>query len=189
MTISFTVADDIVCELRSATVRPRQLAAFRSFARSESERTGVTIIDPSGRGFAATDFEARICPFSLATVSALFDHDPDVIEVLEEAQFRARLVRFSRDEADGTLRVHVAATPDGALEMAVANTNAYAILHALGLKPEPIGEIASEELRSKLQDPDVRARFAAEHLEHYATQLTSLAWLSSDASNARIVWA
>jgi hypothetical protein len=64
-----------------------------------------------------------------------------VISVVEEAQFRARLIRFSRDTIDGTLRVHVASTPDGALEMQIANCNAYAIMRALGLQPEPIGQI------------------------------------------------
>ena len=189
MSISFTVIDDNVSKLRNAVVRPRQLAAFRTFAQSETERTGLTIIEPTGRDFAATEFEARVCPFSLATISALFDNDTDVISVVEEAQFRARLIRFSRDTIDGTLRVHVASTPDGALEMQIANCNAYAIMRALGLQPEPIGQIWSDELRHKLEDPEILARFIDEDLDHYVPQLTSLAWLSRDDRNARIVWA
>ena len=189
MSISFTVIDDDVSKLRNAIVHPRQLAAFRTFAQSETERTGLTIIEPTGCDFAATDFEASVCPFSLATISALFDNDTDVISVVEEAQFRARLIRFSRDTIDGTLRVHVASTPDGPLEMQIANCNAYAIMRALDLQPEPIGQIWSEELRHKLEDPEILARFIDEDLDHYVPQLTSIAWLSPEDRNARIVWA
>ena len=189
MSITFSVADDIIASLKSAPITARQLAGFRVFARREEKRTGVTIIDPAGQGFAAYDFEARVCPCALATISAAFDMDEPVIGVVEEAQFRGRLVRFEKSRADGLLRIRVSAWPDGALEMNVANANAYAILEALGCDPDPIGEIPSAELRAKLTDPDVRKRLEAEHLEHYIAPLTSLAWTGDEHSNARVVWA
>lgn len=189
MSITFSVADDVIASLKSASIRPRQLAAFRVFARAEAKRSGITVIDPAGQGFGAYDFEARVCPFALATIAALFDMDADVIGVLEEAQFRGRLVRFERDKSDGMLRIRVSAWPDGALEMNISNANAYAILEALGLETDAIGEISSAELRAKLTDPDIRKRFEADHLEHYIAPLTSLAWTGDEDANARVVWA
>ena len=62
-------------------------------------------------------------------------------------------------------------------------------MRALGLQPEPIGEIRSDELRYKLDDPEIGARFIDADLEHYVPQLSSVAWLSHEDRNARIVWA
>ena len=47
----------------------------------------------------ACSFEARVCPWSLASICALFDYDEGVIAVVEEAQFRGLNVRFDRDDA------------------------------------------------------------------------------------------
>jgi hypothetical protein len=189
MTIRFTVADDQLEPRKCAILSARQLAAFRSFAATATVRSGNPVIDGEGQGFAAYDFEARVCPFALATLAAIFDHDVTAIEILEDAQYRGRLIRIARDDQEGDIHMWVSSTPDKALEMTLANRNAYALLAALGVSPEPIGEIRSRDLRARLRDPEIRGRFTARDLDHYIPQLNSLAWLGGENSNARVVWA
>lgn len=97
-----------------AVVTARQLAAFRGFLRAEGDRLGLQLLEPDK--YPGESFEARVCPIALASITARFDHDPAVIAVVEEAQFRARRVSIHRDRAAAEIRMRVALTSDRCLD-------------------------------------------------------------------------
>ncbi|UVO53723.1 hypothetical protein [Sphingomonas sp. SUN039] len=189
MIISFTVADDRVGARPCALVSARQLAAFRSFAAVEGERSGIAVIDRAAQDPAVDDFEARVCPFALAVLAAVFEHDETAIGVIEQAQFRGRLVRFGRDKEENHIYLWVSSTPDDAIRLKVSKASAYAILRALGVAQEPVGEIRADELRDRLSDPATRRRFADNHVDHYRAHLNVLAAMDEPDADARVVWA
>jgi hypothetical protein len=109
MSINLFLSAGAQRDVKPATVTARQLAAFRAFARERGELLDHDDEDP----LVACSFEARVCPWSLASICALFDYDEGVIAVVEEAQFRGLNVRFDRDDATRSISLRVASTPDG----------------------------------------------------------------------------
>lgn len=88
-----------------APVTDQTLAGFVALLRTESRRLGVKLLEP-GIARTPTVFEARVGPLALACLARPFDHDPAVIAVLDEAQFRRRWVRIDVDGCgDATLAV------------------------------------------------------------------------------------
>ncbi len=62
MSITFSIRGDATPTAKPAPVTARQFAAFRSFARERGELVGTEAADDTG--YLATDFEARVCPWS-----------------------------------------------------------------------------------------------------------------------------
>lgn len=172
---------------RYAVITARQLAAFRRYLRAEGERIGLPLIEPDEA--IADRFEARICPLALAAVTALFDHDPAVITVVEEAQFRGRRISVCHSASDAQITMRVAMTSDRGLELDLAYGNAYALLEALEIEAESVGEIALDSLRTRLSDPSTPARAAQRRVEHYLPRLERLLASATDLDEARLVWA
>ncbi len=170
-----------------AIITARQLAAFRRYLRTEGERIGIALIEPDE--YLGDSFEARVCPLALAAVTGQFDHDPAVISVVEEAQFRGRrlAIHHSADEAEIGMRV--ALTSDCGLELDLAYGNAYALLEALDIEAESVGEIALDALRSRLSDPSTPARAAVRRVDHYLPRLERLLASANALDDARLVWA
>ena len=96
MTITFRVDDghDTITPI-PAIITPHQLGSLRDLLAEHGDRLGLALLVPDygDPGEPAFAFEARVCPVALASLSACSDHYPGVIEVLDEAQFRARRVR------------------------------------------------------------------------------------------------
>ena len=107
MSISFTASVSASAVAPAVAISVRHLAAFRAFARGRGERFG-----DEGDAFLAYIFEARVCPWSLAIITALFDHDPGVIAIVEEAQFRGLNVRFWRHDSKGQVMMAVASASE-----------------------------------------------------------------------------
>jgi hypothetical protein len=121
MSITFFLSVDRKADAAPAVITARQLAAFRAFARER----GQLLEDEDDDPLVSCSFEARVCPWSLASICAIFDHDVGVIAVVEEAQFRGLNVRFWHDDATRTITMRVASTPDGAADSNLANGNAF----------------------------------------------------------------
>src|SRR3546814_11084384 len=88
MSILFRIAvpaDDTIAPV--AVITARQLAALRRILRAEGDRLGTALIEPDD--IIGDSFEVRVCPLALATVTAIFAHEPEVLSVVEEAQCRA----------------------------------------------------------------------------------------------------
>jgi hypothetical protein len=104
---------DAIFEPPPARVAAGDLSAFLALLRAEGERLGLALV---GSASAFSTFEARVCPLALATLSRPFDHDPAVIAVLDEAQFRDRRITIHVDAAGDAL-LDVSAHADRALTM------------------------------------------------------------------------
>lgn len=183
MTISFTASVLASATAPAVAVSVRHLAAFRAFARERGESFG-----DEGDAFLSYNFEARVCPWSLATVCAIFDHDPGVIAVVEEAQFRGLNVRFWRDDTKGTVMMAVAKSIDGSASIDLSNENAYALLDALGIDRDSCGRIALPDLRSMVNDPARRRRLDSDGLGRYAAQLERVASVHRTEDEVHVVW-
>lgn len=101
-----------------ARIDARQLAAFRHFARNHGQLPKYD--DPANNDPLPYAFDARVCPWSMASICALFDNDVAVITVIEEAQFRGLNIRFWKDADTKTLCIGVSTTVDGSTEMSLA---------------------------------------------------------------------
>ncbi len=192
MSITFriaTAADDLQGPV--ATITARQLAAFRTFLRQESVRTGTVLLDPDAAEdeFLSYHFEARVCPIALASVTRVFDFQIDVISVVEEAQFRSRRVRVFRVEETGSIRMRVALTSDVGAELDLTTDNAHALLEGLGLRPDSVGEIPIETVRARLANPAVRRRAAEHGVTPYLDRLDQLLATADADDTSRLEWA
>ncbi|WP_125946602.1 hypothetical protein [Sphingomonas sp. ABOLG] len=183
MSISFMTLVSTAAVAPPVAINVRHLAAFRAFARDRGETFG-----DEGDAFLSYNFEARVCPWSLASITALFDHDVGVISVVEEAQFRGLNIRFWRDDAQGLVMMGVATTLDGSASVDLSNDNAYALLDALGIERDTTGAIAVSELRSIVADPAIRARVNRGGLGHYADQLERLTSVDRTEDEVHVVW-
>ncbi|PBN42943.1 hypothetical protein [Sphingobium sp. D43FB] len=174
-----------------AIINARQLAAFRSFLREESIRTGTLLLDPDAAEdeFLSYHFEARVCPLALAAIVRIFDFQADVISVVEEAQFRCRRVSVYRTEETGTINLKVALTSDLGLELDLASANAIALLEGLGLRPDSVGEIPIDTVRARLSNPAVRRRAAHHGVAAYLGRLDQLLATADADDTSRLEWA
>ena len=148
---------------------------------------GQLLEDEDDDPLVSCSFEARVCPWSLASICAIFDHDVGVIAVVEEAQFRGLNVRFWHDDATRTITMRVASTPDGAAEINLANGNAFHVLDALRLSDDNCGSMPIGQLRETLGQPYVRrdlGRLDGRYLERFDT----LAAQADTSEGIRMVW-
>lgn len=170
-----------------ATITARQLAAFRGFLHAEGARLGVPLLEPDE--YLDDSFEARVCPLALASITARFDHEPAVIAVVEEAQFRARRVIVRPNRAATEIRMRVALISDRGLELDLASGNAYALLEALDIAAKSTGDIALNMAQDRLRDPATAARARALCVDHYLPRLEMLLMTAPDPAVARLSWA
>lgn len=192
MSITFRIATD--ADDRSAPVAvitAPQLGAFQRYLRDEGDRLGIVLLDPDALAddYLSYHFEARICPLALASVARVFDHDADVLAVLEEAQFRGRRVMVYRVDADRSIRMRVALTSDQGLELYLANGNAYTLLESLGLHPHSVGEIAIADIRARIINPAVQRRGHETGVADYIGRLHRLLALGDADATSRLEWA
>ena len=114
MTVSFSPSAVAQTHDPVAFVTAGQLAVFRSFLGQESARLGQPLLDLKSIDTEPlnTGFEARVCPLSLVSVARLFDLDPAVIGVIEEAQFRGLRVLVKQDQTSGAVTLRLSPNQD-----------------------------------------------------------------------------
>src|SRR3546814_12757316 len=128
MSILFRIAlpaDDTPAPV--AVITARQLAALRRYLRAEGDHMGLALIEPDE--VIGDSFEARVCPLALAAVTGVFDHDPAVLSVVEEAQSRGRRISIHHCASTAELKLRVHLTSAGGLELDLAYGNAHPLLH------------------------------------------------------------
>lgn len=190
MTLVFRiVTPEGAAPLPMALIEARQCDAFLAFLRTHSARLAVPLVGADERDDAdgSASIEARVCPLPLAAMSALFDHDPAVISVIEEAQFRGRLVCITRDEEGPGAVMRVSETADPAGEHMVPGGLALALLRALGITPAS-DEVNAGLVRESLADPALRARLDDDNLGLHAARLASLVSTALLEPEARLQW-
>ncbi|WP_337847869.1 hypothetical protein [Sphingomonas sp.] len=86
--------------------------------------------------------------------------------------------------------MRVALTSDKGLELDLAYGNAYALLEALGMDAESVGEIPITTLRKRLADPATLPRAVSRHVEHYLPRLERLlASVPEEDQETLVAWA
>jgi hypothetical protein len=174
----------------TATITPAQLAAFRALLRDTGARLGQMLLEPDDHDEQdSCALEARVCPLALASMARVFDYDPDVIAVLEEAQFRVRRVSIWSFTLQPEIRMSVSITSDQGVELDLANSNAYALLESLGLEPESVGELPVDLVRQRLDDPTVKRRMAHYQVDRYTDRLKQLLATADQDESSRFEWA
>lgn len=171
----------------AAIITARQCAVFRRFLRDEGTRINIALIEPDE--VLGDSFEARVCPLALAAVTRLFNHDLAVINVVEEAQFRGRRIAIHHNALATEITLRVALTSDCGLELDLACGNAYALLEALGMDADSVGEISLDLLRNRLADPTTATRAAERGVDHYLPRMERLVASATDVEEARLAWA
>lgn len=184
MSITFFLSVGAQHDVKPAVITARQIAAFRSFAREHGELLDIDDEDP----LVACSFEARVCPWSLASVCALFDYDEAVIAVVEEAQFRGLNIRFHRDATMRSISMRVASTPDGSHPVSLLDQNARRVLEALHLRDDNRGSLPIAELRDMLKDPLVRRDLHELDTGDALGRFDILAGHAGDDHELRVVW-
>ncbi len=116
MPITFSIVVSTPAAAKPTSINARQLASFRLFAREHGD-----LLDLDNDDHLTQTFEARVCPWSMASICALFDHNLGVISIVEEAQFRGLNIRFWRHDTNGTIMMGVATSLDGSGTLDLAN--------------------------------------------------------------------
>lgn len=172
MTVTFQLRGKTTPTVKPAVVTIQQLATFRTFARAHGFIVGI--FDDEDFRYLDSGFEARVCPWSWATLAKIFGEQETAIAVIEEAQFLALKVRFWRDHESEHIMMAVSSTPDGAWPMDLSNSNAHDLLDALGKDCEPFGHIELDELHAIIADQPTRRHLAHSGLESYVEQLDQM---------------
>lgn len=193
MTITFRVEDghDPI-HIPNTIINADQLGALRDRLAEDGAKLGLQLIVLEyGVAFkGGFGFEARICPVALAAIASCFDHDPAVVAILDEAQFRGRRIRIWQLAGDLDIWLGLASSPDSAPELEVTNSNAYALLELLGLVPDSFGEIPMAELRRRLTDPRVPRQLDVEPgLARYLPTLAQMAAVKAIDGDLKMAWA
>ncbi|MEP3145474.1 hypothetical protein [Qipengyuania citrea] len=186
MSITFSIRSDAKLTAKPAPVTARQLAAFRAFARQHGQLIGV--YDDEDFGYLAYGFEARVCPWSWATIAGIFGDSEGVIAVVEEAQFEGLNVRFWKDTKTAAIMMGVATSADGTRDMSLANANAYALLDALGAPRDPCGDLDLPDLLDAINDPATRRHLERQGMATYLEQLDAMTTAPASLGK-RLVWA
>ena len=123
------------------------------------------VFDDPDFGYLAYGFEARVCPWSWATIARLFGDSEAVIAVFEEAQFLGLNVRFWKDTETAPIMMGVANSPDRTSSLTLANAKANALLESIGCRSGSPGQIDLPELACCLADPATRRNLERSGLE------------------------
>jgi hypothetical protein len=183
MSIRFRVDDGFnPLTITPAIINSDQLGELCRLLAAESDRHQMALMFPEHGSPVehSFSFSARVCPLSLASVSACFDHYPGVITVLEEAQFRGRRIWLG-----------LSSDADAAPALEVSSQSGVAILEMLGLDgSETMGAIPLDELRRRLSDPSIYRRISNEPgLERYLPHLTEMARVKAFEGAPHLAWA
>ena len=185
MTVTFQLKTKTTAVSKPAAVTLHQLCAFRSFAQTSGHLVGV-FNDPD---FTYLDegFDARVCPWSWASLARIFGNQEEIISVIEEAQFLGLNVRFWRTEHTTSIMMGVSSTPDGSFPLDLTDHNAKMLLDAIGVECETSGAIDINDLADVINDPPTRRHLSWSGLEPYIEQLDRMA-RACLSPESQLVW-
>lgn len=185
MTITFQLKSKTAPVSKPAVVTLNQLSAFRAFAQTSGHLVGV--YDDHDFSYLDQGFDARVCPWSWASLARIFGNEEPVISVIEEAQFLGLNVRFWRNETTDDIMIGVSSTPDGAFSLDLTDQNAKMLLDAIGVGCETSGAIDVNELADVINDSPTRRHLSWNGLETYIEQLDRMA-RACLSSESQLVW-
>lgn len=185
MTITFRLHSSAEPMSAPAVVTLQQLCQFREFAQSHGHLVGV--FDDYEFHCLDEGFDARVCPWSWATLGRLFDDQESVISVIEEAQYFGLMVRFWRNAQTTEIMMGVSRTPDGSFPLHLNDQNARLLLDVIGVATASKGTIHMAQLTQAIDDAPTRRHLERNGLETYLEQLDGMArtCLSPDP---QLVW-
>ena len=133
------------------------------------------MFDDDGFEFLTYGFEARVCPWSWATLAPIFDNSDSTISVIEEARFLGLNVRFCRDDVSLQIMMAVSTNTDGSRPMDLPHQSARMLLDALGKGSSTSVELSTNELSAILNDQPTRRHLQRSGMQTYLDHLDSMA--------------
>jgi hypothetical protein len=173
MTITFQLKSKAAPVSKPAAVTYEQICGFRAFAQTCGHLVGV--MDDPDFSYFDEGFDARVCPWSWASLARIFGNEEPVICVIEEAQFLRSNVRFWRIKNTGEIMIGVSSNPDGSFPLYLDEQNAQLLLDAIGVGCKTSGAIDMTELADVINDPSTRRHLSSNGLESYVDQLDRMA--------------
>ena len=157
MLVTFRVKD-IETRLHSkpAQIRPPELAALMRRLHTANSTIDA---DPGEFLAAPLNFEINANALAIAEFASCFDHRPEMIAIVEEAQFLGRMLRIEHLQCDApiTMRVseHIALVGD----ITMSSDLAAKVLTSLGRHANESGQLSLQKLGTALEDHRTYAAF------------------------------
>ena len=158
MLVTFRIKDiETRLHSKSAQIRPPELAALM-----RRLHTSNSTIDANPGEFLAAplNFEINANALAIAEFASCFDHCPEMIGLVEEAQFLGRMLRIEHQQSDApiTMRVseHIALVGD----ITMSSDLAAKVLTSLGYHRQESGQLTLQKLGTALEDHRTYAAFA-----------------------------
>jgi len=165
MSIKFYVADyDTKLTSRPATITPREIASLRRLA-NESNAFIDDECAPDGSAIPFT-FDVGLCRVSISEISAVFDHRPDVLSVIEEAIFLGRLLSIRSGDGVGIFKLFVSSVFQGPLEILVDDSTAHSVFEAFGIDPSQSMFIDLSHVADRLRSDETQRTFTERGIGH-----------------------
>ena len=133
-------------------------------------------IDPSEFAAAPINLEVNANALSMANFTRCFDHRAETIEVVEEAQFLGRTLRFEKSGPAQPLTMRVSEHIALARGLVMGPDLAAKVLYALGREDAQPGELTLEALKQLLQEPRIYDSFSAAQIAPIYESLSFLAF-------------
>lgn len=133
-------------------------------------------VDPGEFAAAPINFEVNANSLSMANFTRCFDHRAETIEVVEEAQFLGRTLRFEKSGPLQPLTMRVSDHIALARDLMMGPALAAKVLYALGRDNADPGELTLDTLRQLLQEPKIYDAFCGAKIAPIYDSLTFLAF-------------
>ena len=137
---------------------------------------------------APINFEINANSLSMVGFTSCFDNRADVIEVVEEAQWLGRTLRFERTGPTQPLTMRVSEHIALARDLMMGPELAAKVLYALGRDNADAGELTLTALRDLLQEPRIYDAFCSAKMTPVYDSLSLLAFTECGEQAPVLEW-
>ena len=186
MLVTFRIKDTIT-RLHStpATISVHELAALMRRLHASDAALDV---DPGEFAIVPINFEVNGNCLSMSNFTACFDHRADIIEVVEEAQWLGRTLRFEKAGPTQPLTMRVSEHIALARDLMMGPDLAAKVLYALGRDNADAGELTLDSLRNLLQEPRIYDAFCSARITPLYDSLSLLAFTECGEQAPVLEW-
>lgn len=174
MLVTFRIKDTSTpLHSKPAEITPRELAGLMRRLHANDTQLDT---DPGELEAAPISFEVNANSLSMAAFVSCFGDRPDIIAIVEEAQFLSRTVRIEKSSKVAPITMKVSEHIALARHLMMGPDLAAKVLYALGRDSAEPGELTLENLRQVLRDNRTYDAFCAAKIAPVFDSLTFLAF-------------